>query len=340
MPQRDLLLPWRTAIDNAAIALENRGMKSAQARERTRPLFERFGLAEFEERTPAELSGGMRQRVAFLRTLMAEKDILLLDEPFAALDSITRSGMQEWLLSALEQEPRTVLLVTHDVDEALLLTHRVIVMSARPGTDRPHARDRPAARSPPPGDRDVAGVRGPQGIRARGAGAMSEQAVRPRTPCERARRARRVVDRYGPPALVVVLTIALWELIIRVFDVPTYIWSPPSLIAQTMQENFSELLHSRGRHAEGDPGRLLLRGRPRSGVRAPPAFLGAGQARPLSPPHRVAEHPDGRARAGVRAGPRVRPVAEGRGRDPLLLLPHRRRHDRRADRGWTASTSG
>ncbi len=148
MPQRDLLLPWRTAIDNAAIALENRGTKRAQARERTRPLFERFGLAEFEERMPAQLSGGMRQRVAFLRTLMAEKDILLLDEPFAALDSITRSGMQEWLLSALEQEPRTVLLVTHDVDEAILLTHRVIVMSARPGrivrtleTDLP--RDRP-----------------------------------------------------------------------------------------------------------------------------------------------------------------------------------------------------
>ena len=148
MPQRDLLLPWRTAIDNAAIALENRGMKKGEARDRARPLFERFGLAEFEERMPAQLSGGMRQRVAFLRTLMAEKDVLLLDEPFAALDSITRSGMQEWLLSALEQEPRTVLLVTHDVDEALLLTHRVVVMSARPGrivrtleTDLP--RDRP-----------------------------------------------------------------------------------------------------------------------------------------------------------------------------------------------------
>jgi len=148
MPQRDLLLPWRTALDNAAIAMENRGMRRSEARDRTRPLFERFGLAEFEERTPNELSGGMRQRVAFLRTLMAEKDILLLDEPFAALDSITRSGMQEWLLAALEQEPRTVLLVTHDVDEALLLTHRVVVMSARPGrivltleTDFP--RDRP-----------------------------------------------------------------------------------------------------------------------------------------------------------------------------------------------------
>jgi NitT/TauT family transport system ATP-binding protein len=133
MPQRDLLLPWRTALANAAIALENRGASGRQAREQARPLFERFGLAEFEEHMPAQLSGGMRQRVAFLRTLMAEKDILLLDEPFAALDSITRAGMQEWLLAALLQEPRTVLLVTHDVEEALLLTNRVIVMSARPG---------------------------------------------------------------------------------------------------------------------------------------------------------------------------------------------------------------
>jgi NitT/TauT family transport system ATP-binding protein len=133
MPQRDLLLPWRTALYNAGIALENRGVPRGEARNRTRPLFERFGLAEFEERRPSELSGGMRQRVAFLRTLMAEKDVLLLDEPFAALDSITRAGMQEWLLGAIELEPRTVLLVTHDVDEALLLTHRVVVMSARPG---------------------------------------------------------------------------------------------------------------------------------------------------------------------------------------------------------------
>jgi NitT/TauT family transport system ATP-binding protein len=133
MPQRDLLLPWRTALANAAIALENRGVSGRQARDRARPLFERFGLAEFEERMPSQLSGGMRQRVAFLRTLMAEKDVLLLDEPFAALDSITRAGMQEWLLGALAQEPRTVVFVTHDVDEALLLTNRLIVMSARPG---------------------------------------------------------------------------------------------------------------------------------------------------------------------------------------------------------------
>jgi NitT/TauT family transport system ATP-binding protein len=133
MPQKDLLLPWRTALDNACLALENRGVGRGEARRRTAPLFERFGLAEFETKMPAQLSGGMRQRVAFLRTLMAEKDVLLLDEPFAALDSITRAGMQEWLLGALEQEPKTVLLVTHDVDEALLLTHHVVIFSARPG---------------------------------------------------------------------------------------------------------------------------------------------------------------------------------------------------------------
>jgi ABC-type nitrate/sulfonate/bicarbonate transport system ATPase subunit len=133
MPQRDLLLPWRTALDNCCLALENKGLSRAQSRETARPLFERFGLAAFEEKLPAQLSGGMRQRVAFLRTLLAGKDVLLLDEPFGALDSITRGQMQEWLLAALEQEPRTVLLVTHDVDEALLLSDHVVVMSARPG---------------------------------------------------------------------------------------------------------------------------------------------------------------------------------------------------------------
>ena len=133
MPQRDLLLPWRTALDNAAIALENRGLPRAEARARTRPLFERFGLASFENARPGELSSGMRQRVGFLRTLMADKDVLLLDEPFGALDSITRAQMQEWLLQAMDAVPRSVLLVTHDVEEALLLCRRVVVLSQRPG---------------------------------------------------------------------------------------------------------------------------------------------------------------------------------------------------------------
>ena len=133
MPQRDLLLPWRTALDNAIIAMQNRGISRDEARATTRPFFERFGLAEFEDVRPAQLSGGMRQRVSFLRTLMADKEVLLLDEPFGALDSITRAQMQEWLLRALGEVPRTVLLVTHDVEEALLLSGTVAVMSARPG---------------------------------------------------------------------------------------------------------------------------------------------------------------------------------------------------------------
>jgi ABC-type nitrate/sulfonate/bicarbonate transport system ATPase subunit len=133
MPQRDLLLPWRDALANAALALECQGVPRAEARRRAEPLFERFGLAEFEAARPAELSGGMRQRVAFLRTLLPGRPVLLLDEPFGALDSITRASMQRWLAEALAQEPRTVLLVTHDVEEALFLADRVAVLSPRPG---------------------------------------------------------------------------------------------------------------------------------------------------------------------------------------------------------------
>jgi NitT/TauT family transport system ATP-binding protein len=133
MPQRDLLLPWRDALGNAALALECQGAGRSEARRRAEPLFARFGLAEFERTRPAGLSGGMRQRVAFLRTLLAGRPVLLLDEPFGALDSITRSSMQEWLAGALAAEPRTVVLVTHDVEEAVLLADRVAVMSAPPG---------------------------------------------------------------------------------------------------------------------------------------------------------------------------------------------------------------
>ena len=132
MPQRDLLFPWLSALDNAALAPRNRGEAKRASREEAIPLFARFGLAEFADAMPSELSGGMRQRVAFLRTLLAGKPVLLLDEPFAALDAITRGEMQEWLAGALGSEPRTVLLVTHDVEEALYLCDRVAVLSARP----------------------------------------------------------------------------------------------------------------------------------------------------------------------------------------------------------------
>jgi ABC-type nitrate/sulfonate/bicarbonate transport system ATPase subunit len=156
MPQRDLLLPWYSAIDNAALALRNQGMRREKARAGAAALFERFGLAGFERARPAELSGGMRQRVAFLRTLVAGKPVLALDEPFAALDAITRAEMQEWLAAALRSDPRTVVLVTHDVEEALYLSDRVVVLSARPAQvvaeltpPAPRAEDRDAAVTDP-----------------------------------------------------------------------------------------------------------------------------------------------------------------------------------------------
>jgi len=133
MPQRDLLLPWRDALGNAALALECQGVPHAEARRSAEPLFERFGLTEFEHVRPAALSGGMRQRVAFLRTLLQGRPVLLLDEPFGALDAITRADLREWLAAALEEEPRTVLLVTHDVEEAVFLADRIVVLSPRPG---------------------------------------------------------------------------------------------------------------------------------------------------------------------------------------------------------------
>jgi ABC-type nitrate/sulfonate/bicarbonate transport system ATPase subunit len=133
MPQRDLLLPWLDAADNAALALRIAHVPRAAARARAQSLFAELGLGGFEDAAPAELSGGMRQRVAFLRTLLSGKPVLCLDEPFGALDAITRSEMQAWLSGALAQEPRTVLLVTHDVEEAIVLADRVSVLSPRPG---------------------------------------------------------------------------------------------------------------------------------------------------------------------------------------------------------------
>ena len=152
MPQRDLLLPWLTAVDNAALALRAKGIGRDQARAAAQPWLERFGLTGFERSRPAELSGGMRQRVAFLRTLLAGKPVLALDEPFASLDAITRSEMQGWLAQVLDAEPRTVVLVTHDVEEAVILGDRVLVMSPRPGrvvTELEIALPRPRRRADP-----------------------------------------------------------------------------------------------------------------------------------------------------------------------------------------------
>ena len=132
MPQRDALMPWRRVIDNATLGLEVQGMKRRAARERVAPLFAEFGLAGFERAWPAELSGGMRQRAALLRTVVQQRDMLLLDEPFGALDALTRAAMQRWLEGMWRSHRWTALLITHDVREAVLLSDRIYVLSARP----------------------------------------------------------------------------------------------------------------------------------------------------------------------------------------------------------------
>jgi len=133
MHQRDLLLPWRDVMGNAVLGLEVAGIDREEARGRAQALLPTFGLAGFERAHPASLSGGMRQRVALLRTMLRGQPTILLDEPFGALDAITRGSLQEWLSGVLAEHRRSTLLVTHDVDEALLLADRVCVMSGRPG---------------------------------------------------------------------------------------------------------------------------------------------------------------------------------------------------------------
>ncbi len=132
MPQRDGLMPWRTVLDNAALGLEVAGLPKGEARRRVRELLPSFGLEQSADRLPAELSGGMRQRVSFLRTLLAGQELLLLDEPFSALDAMTRLDMQEWLLQVWEEHRKTILFITHDVDEALFLSDRVLVACTSP----------------------------------------------------------------------------------------------------------------------------------------------------------------------------------------------------------------
>lgn len=136
MPQKDLLFPWRSVLDNTTLGLEVQGMKKSAARAKARPLFETFGIAGFEDVYPWQLSGGMRQRAALLRTVVQDRPVLLLDEPFGALDSLTRVEMQEWLTSVWEQFRWTVMLITHDIREAIFLSDRVYALTARPATVR------------------------------------------------------------------------------------------------------------------------------------------------------------------------------------------------------------
>jgi ABC-type nitrate/sulfonate/bicarbonate transport system ATPase subunit len=133
MPQKDLLMPWRTVLDNVTLGLEMGDVPRKEARRRALAQMPRFGLAGFERRWPAKLSGGMRQRAALLRTFLAGRDLMLLDEPFGALDALTRQAMQAWLLDIWQTDRKTILFITHDVEEAVYLSDRVYVMSGRPG---------------------------------------------------------------------------------------------------------------------------------------------------------------------------------------------------------------
>jgi ABC-type nitrate/sulfonate/bicarbonate transport system ATPase subunit len=132
MPQKDLLFPWRTIEDNAILGLEVAGVKKKVAREQVAPLFEEFGLGGFEYSYPAQLSGGMRQRAALLRTVAMNRPVLLLDEPFGALDALTRTQMQLWLAETWQRHGWTIVLVTHDIREAVFLADSVHVLSPRP----------------------------------------------------------------------------------------------------------------------------------------------------------------------------------------------------------------
>ena len=134
MLQKDLLLPYRTIEDNVALPLVLRGVKKQAAREQVRPMFRQFGLEGTQKKYPAQLSGGMRQRAALLRTYLFSQDVALLDEPFSALDTLTKSAIHRWFLGVMEQIRLSTLFITHDIDEAILLSDRIYLLSGSPGT--------------------------------------------------------------------------------------------------------------------------------------------------------------------------------------------------------------
>lgn len=133
MLQKDLLLPYRTIEDNAALPLLLKSEKKKDARKKVSPLFEQFGLEGTQKKYPSQLSGGMRQRAALLRTYMFSKDVALLDEPFSALDTLTKSAMHKWYLDVMEKIQLSTLFITHDVDEAILISDRIYLLSGSPG---------------------------------------------------------------------------------------------------------------------------------------------------------------------------------------------------------------
>ncbi len=255
MPQQDCLLPWYTALDNAGLALRNRGRSRSEARAEAGLLFERFGLSGFEGARPDQLSGGMRQRVAFLRTLVSRKDVLLLDEPFASLDAITRAELQEWLLPVLAEEDRTVVLVTHDVEEALYLSDTVLALTARPG--RPAARIEAPATGGLPREHVVTGAgfgrRREELLGLLKRGSPSSGGV------SGVRSAGHAARLWLPPLVLILFLLALWQLAagtgfladslgLEDFLVPSpaqiaeVLWQDRSLIAENAEVTLVEIL--------------------------------------------------------------------------------------------------
>lgn len=133
MLQKDLLLPFKTIIDNVSLPLLIKGMKKKEARNSASKYFEEFGIQGTENKFPHQLSGGMRQRAALLRTYLFSNKVALLDEPFSALDTITKSSMHEWYLDIMEQIKLSTLFITHDIDESILLSDRIYIMTGKPG---------------------------------------------------------------------------------------------------------------------------------------------------------------------------------------------------------------
>lgn len=133
MLQKDLLLPYRTIEDNVALPLLLKGEKKKEARKQVSPMFLQFGLEGTQKKYPCQLSGGMRQRAALLRTYMFSKDVALLDEPFSALDTLTKSAMHKWYLNVMEKIQLSTLFITHDIDEAILISDRIYLLSGSPG---------------------------------------------------------------------------------------------------------------------------------------------------------------------------------------------------------------
>lgn len=133
MLQKDMMLPYKTVLDNVALPLMIKKEKKKDAREKAAEYFEEFGIKGYEKKYPGELSGGMRQRAALLRTYLFSKEVALLDEPFSALDTITKSAMHQWYLSVMEQIKLSTLFITHDIDEAILLSDRIYILAGKPG---------------------------------------------------------------------------------------------------------------------------------------------------------------------------------------------------------------